>query len=279
MEKSVQIRYDGNFYVNCKCASLAGFRHMAVNFSHGLSMDWQDPERIIDDINQTLDENNLKCIQSHLPCYGLGESSEVVRADMEECMHKALFVSARLGAEWCAYHTRDSFSSGFVKKITHEDNNKLISKFLETAEKNNTGIAIENLPLFNDVAYFSSGVDELVALVDSFNSDRVGICWDTGHANLLPYDQSTAIRYMGKRLKCTHIHDNYRDNDWHHLPTFGNIDWKSLVTALRDVDYRGPLTLEALETVSDGKGYGENVIAAFFELAYSTLRYIDTEEV
>ena len=278
MKKAIQIRYDANFQANCKFASAAGFRYMAINFSHGASMDWTDVEKILCNAGEILEESGLKCLQSHLPCYGLSESSEIVHEDMEDCIHKAIYVSARLGAEWCAYHTRDSFFTGFVKMITHNDNNKLISKFLETAEKNNTGIAIENLPLFNDVAYFTSGIDELVGLVDSFRSDSVGICWDTGHANLLPYDQSDAVRYMGKRLKCTHIHDNYKDDDWHHLPTFGNVDWKSFVSSLRKVGYDGGLTLEALETISDGKSYPDSLVSAYFDLAYSTLRYIDEKE-
>ena len=65
----------------------------------------------------------------------------------------------------------------------------------------------ENLAIFNDVVpampFYSSGYEELPNLVDCFNDDNMVVCWDTGHANLMCFNQGNAIRFMGKRIKCT----------------------------------------------------------------------------
>ena len=44
---------------------------------------------------------------------------------------------------------------------------------------------------------------------------------------------------------CTHIHDNFGDNDTHTLPYYGNVKWESVMMALADIDYRGDLNYEA----------------------------------
>ena len=56
--------------------------------------------------------------------------------------------------------------------------------------------------------------------------------------------QEEAIRLLGERIKCTHIHNNFGENDPHLPPDAGNIEWAKVMKAFKDIGYEGPLTLE-----------------------------------
>ena len=93
--------------------------------------------------------------------------------------------------------------------------------------------------------------EELCELCDELKCDKIGICWDFGHAHTAAVNQEAALRYIGDRLKITHVHDNYRNGDHHLLPLLGgdveiwnSIDWIKLMPVLNEIEYNGPLTLE-----------------------------------
>ena len=71
------------------------------------------------------------------------------------------------------------------------------------------------------------------------------MCWDTGHARVQygKHDMD-ALKIVGDRVICTHIHDNYYDQDLHAFPFFGNIDWKQFMETLKEVGYGGDLSFE-----------------------------------
>jgi len=125
---------------------------------------------------------------------------------------------------------------------------------LPTAGKLDVGIAIENTA---DIFQMEGGAGrsycsvpaELIELVDSFDDNMVGICWDTGHANMQHLDQGKAIRAIGRRLKATHIQDNDGRSDQHLLPFCGNIDWTAIMNALKAIPYEGDLTYEIHNSV------------------------------
>ena len=114
--------------------------------------------------------------------------------------------------------------------------------------KYNTGIAAENLPIFHGIVpvmpFYSSNFEDLCTLVDSFADDRVKICWDFGHANLMHFNHEHAIRTVGSRIKCTHVHNNFKATDDHLPPDSGNISWETVMAALYSTGFDGPLTLE-----------------------------------
>ena len=57
-------------------------------------------------------------------------------------------------------------------------------------------------------------------------------------------DQREALRYMGKRLKATHVADNSGYNDDHIMPFQGTIDWRKILPVLSEINYEGDLTFE-----------------------------------
>ena len=248
MIKAIQIACNELFELKCRLAAQAGFRHIAVDFCPIRALQEQAWEEATEKIRRILEENGLQCVQSHLRCHDLLQSSEIMSEESEFLVRQSIIASGRVGAEWCAFHLRTSLNTGRYSSASFADNRPLLEDYLELAHKYNTGIALENLPVFVDVIpaipFYSSNYDDLAVLTDHFSDPRMGICWDTGHANLMAFSQDEAIRFLGSRIRCTHIHNNFRQRDDHLPPDQGTIPWEKVMKAFSDIGYQGPLTLE-----------------------------------
>lgn len=127
---------------------------------------------------------------------------------------------------------------------TRERNLEVFRGFVKTAEEANTGIAIENMIGMRYGGRFGVTTADLLWLVDELKSSHVGICWDTGHAELSKIDQSLALHTIGRRLVALHIDDNDGVKDRHWAPLRGNINWVDVMRALHEIRFSGPFNLE-----------------------------------
>lgn len=92
---------------------------------------------------------------------------------------------------------------------------------------------------------------ELAALVEGLPPDRIGFCYDTGHARLCP-DGLEIARCMAWRMITIHLQDNVGEGDAHLMPFDGTVDWQEVARLLNEADYRGPYMFEtALPTPDD----------------------------
>lgn len=243
--KTIQIAYNKDFEKQCKLASEVGFRNISVNLNDIYEVSDRAYDMAPEHIAGILEKYNLKAVQSHLYYYHLLISAEILEEELEHRLMREIEVSGKLGIPYSVYHARAYQTGGYSKEKSLEINKKVVSKYLEQAEKYNTAIALENLFSWEGVTMYCPLYEDLKELCDSFNSDRVGVCWDFGHANLMEFEQSDAIKCLGDRIKCTHIHNNFKNsNDLHLPPDNGNIDWESTMKALKEIGYKGPLTLE-----------------------------------
>lgn len=275
MIKSIQISYDEMFEKKCRIAAETGFSVISANFNESKNISDEAWEKAPDHINGILDKYGLKCIQSHLPYYELTISAEELDDHMEKAMRNSIKTSGAIGVQWCVYHPRTAINDGYSSKKALEINYDVISKYLDWAVKADTKIALENLPTFAGIIpimpFYTSNYYDLCELTDNFKTDKVGICWDTGHANLMEFNQSDAIRYVGKRLKCTHIHNNDGRRDNHYPPETGNIDWENVMKAFCDIGYDGPYTLEVHCQYQDD----DELLKNFAEYNLACLKYIE----
>jgi len=275
MQKSIQIGYDELFRLKCTLAAKAGFRHMSVNFTKVLDKTEDEWKAVTDDIAGILEENGLQCVQSHPYYYDLRISSGEKEERLEFAMKQAVIATGKLGGKWSVFHPRSSISTGFSRKQSLEDNHRAFSEYLEVAVKHNTGIAVENLTIFPDVIpsmpFYSSNYEDVAELCDSFHDDHAAVCWDTGHANLMCFDQAAAIRTLGSRIQCTHIHNNFQAWDAHLTPDNGNIPWNKVMPAFADIGYDGPLTLETHCLYPDPK-----MLESFAKFNYECLEYLES---
>lgn len=53
------------------------------------------------------------------------------------------------------------------------------------------------------------------------------------------------IKSLGHRLRALHVHDNNLHDDSQQIPFSMQIDFEAMVKALKEVDYKGDMTLES----------------------------------
>ena len=113
-----------------------------------------------------------------------------------------------------------------------------VEKLLPTAVKNDIVLALEN------GSETPEELQKMIALADEFDSEHLGFCFDTGHANCYGTKNVTELlSLMSKRIAVLHLHDNYGSFDDHNPPGGGNIDWAELVPKLKSLpNLRNPET-------------------------------------
>ena len=160
-----------------------------------------------------------------------------------EAMVKSIQGTAILGSEYVIVHPVMPF--GWSESPQHEkdvrENIEYMKKLVPYAEKYNVKIALENMPN----PYVPCGrVEELTACIDEVNSPYLVACLDVGHSTALDYDAGDAVRMLGKKLHCLHVHDNDGKRDLHWFPYYGVTDWAHFTEALREIGYAGTMSLE-----------------------------------
>lgn len=134
--------------------------------------------------------------------------------------------------------------SGVINENEKKDRIKIftdsLSRILPVAEKTGIKIAIENIASSQNVI---GTAEEIMDIIEKFNSPYLGVCFDTGHANLTGRFKEEFLILKDKILTL-HIHDNDGERDLHLPPIMGVIDWKWLVKELKKSNYSGQLPLE-----------------------------------
>jgi sugar phosphate isomerase/epimerase len=93
---------------------------------------------------------------------------------------------------------------------------------------------------------FGAQITELLDIVEKVGSDRIGICMDTGHAQVQGLDVPAAVKQCGSLLWAAHIADNDGSGDQHLFPYAIRdcLVWPDIVAAFYEIDYRGLWNME-----------------------------------
>ena len=105
-------------------------------------------------------------------------------------------------------------------------------------ESHDVTLAIEPLNRFE--TFFLTTAADTAAMCDAVGHPRVGVAFDTFHANIEEKHIGDAIRLVGRHLKHVQISENDRGT-----PGSGHVAFGELLEALRDVGYDEWLTIES----------------------------------
>jgi D-psicose/D-tagatose/L-ribulose 3-epimerase len=108
----------------------------------------------------------------------------------------------------------------------------------ETLDACNVTLAIEPLNRFE--TFFLNTADDVTALCAEVGHPRVGVAFDTFHANIEEKDLAAACVRIGRHLKHVQISENDRGT-----PGSGHIQWPALLRTLRELGYDRWLTIES----------------------------------
>jgi len=122
------------------------------------------------------------------------------------------------------------------------------------ADEREVIIGYENMPIFPWTQYKECFEPEALSkVVNEINLRSLGITWDIGHSNTTEFPQTDFLEYFKSKLIHIHIHDNVGYvkgwKDTHLAVGKGNIQWKSLLSTIKEINFQGAYILE-LDTKS-----------------------------
>ncbi len=188
-------------------------------------------------LKQLADDLGLVCNQSHAPF-------PVRCTAIREKLKAAIEATAVAGGKICIIHPDNA--------LTAKENAVMYRELLPTAHDFGVKIAAENMWYWNKEtdearAAACSHHDDFVAHIEEVNDPYLVACLDIGHADMrgLGTSPREMIYALRDHLAAIHMHDNDRWHDSHEIPFSMQIDLADAVRALREVGYRGDMTLEA----------------------------------
>lgn len=210
-----------------------GFRDLDINLCEMMNpsseLNGRERNAYIGRLLELKEEYGLSYFQSHAPYPRHYSSlSEKEKDESRREILDAMEIAHELGIDHIVIHPIDAPVDGNIRYF--ED---LI------ANGSDIRIAVENME-----EGYAVSAEELIGIVDGAGGG-MGICLDTGHANIAGCDIPSFIEKAGDRIIATHIADNDGKRDLHLLPGWGNIEWEKVIPAFRR-HYSGFLTYEVM---------------------------------
>ncbi|THK36739.1 sugar phosphate isomerase/epimerase [Ensifer sp. MPMI2T] len=160
-----------------------------------------------------------------------------------ELLKKRIDLAAALGAPNVVLHvdiTDDTFRSDENENLFFEPLFRSFDDVEAYCVGRKVQIAVETLVKANAENYLKL----YARLFSRYSSDFVGVCYDSGHWELIEPGKLSVLEHHGDRLIATHIHDNFGAKDDHLLPFDGRLDWDAITKAIAATGYRTPLNFE-----------------------------------
>ena len=216
-----------------------GFDSLDIYFNKVIDfLPEEEQDEWVRQMNQAIEKSGMPISQCHA-YFGKTKSIE----EYKERVARSIELAGRMHIPWAVVHPITCAAEGGpTVEESRQENVEFFKRLQAVAAPGGVGIAFENIPKSEYAT-----AQELIALCrETEQYGKVGVCWDTGHANLIPdMNQAESIMLLGKRLKCTHIHDNHGKTDEHTLPMMGNIEWQPIIKALKESGYEGDLVYES----------------------------------
>ena len=143
-------------------------------------------------------------------------------------------MAARLGSDVIIMHVYAEPRQEEPNWIFWAQLQKSLDQIEPYAQARGVRIAAENLG-FN--------FDTLEKLFSKYGSDYLGLCYDSGHANI-GGDRMDRLEPLQNRLISIHLHDNDGSGDQHKLPFDGTVDWPRLTRIIAQSSYAKCVNLE-----------------------------------
>ena len=194
------------------------------------------------EVRRALERNQLESTFCSILPDGLNtiDESGEVRKKAKEHWEVCIRTAADMGGHLIAGPLYSPVGYLPGRRRTEEEWKRAVGCFQELGpalEQNDVRLAIE--PLNRYETYFLNTAEDAARLCSEVGHPKVGILFDTYHANIEEKNVAEAIGRCGKHL----IHFHSCEND-RGIPGSGHIEWPALFQALRSLHYDGWLTIE-----------------------------------
>ena len=117
-----------------------------------------------------------------------------------------------------------------------------LDRLVPVAERNGVTLLLENMPFA-----FLPDAESIVAALDDYGHDGIGIVYDVANAHFIGEDPAEGLRRVRSRLRLVHVSDTGRQVYKHDAVGLGDVPFASVATALGEVEYD---ELPVLEIIS-----------------------------
>jgi len=171
----------------------------------------------------------------------LCSSNQAVRRDSVRYVEDAIDNAIKLGAPSVSLCAGMTLCGESVER-SWANLRQSIVELLDYTSRTDLRLLIE--PAHRAESTLILTVTDGLKMIHEIQSERVGICLDTGHAVLNGEDLPQQVRALKGVPLHIHIDDNTGDSDAHMIPGEGNIDFAPFVSALDEIGYRGFVSSE-----------------------------------
>jgi D-psicose/D-tagatose/L-ribulose 3-epimerase len=199
-------------------------------------------------INEALKENDLRATI----CGAFGPDRDAssrdgnVRANAVNYLEACIDAARELGSPIVAGPMYSA--TGKTRLLSPDERAEQWSLAVETLKQvadyaGQRGVQLAIEPLNRFETDFINTVEQGLDLIGRIGASNVGFLLDTFHLNIEEKNIPTAIRKAGSKVLHFHACENDRGT-----PGTGHVEWKEVASALREIDYQGPVVIEAFTT-------------------------------
>lgn len=245
----------------------AGFKYAYLEWHYWDGEQWDKPTppdtgfKLMDRFRKRIKPNSL-----HIPV--VFQDWKIDACSCLEKIGRLVDIGGRFGVKLLTLHpfpaeidlTRDLYVSE-AKAIREYEKAlcEVIFAACRKAEKAGISLTIEN----NLYGYLYD-IAGLLRIIKKVGAANLGVCLDTGHANVAGLDIPQAVRELGPHLFETHCNDNFgwfkrksrpETGDLHRPPGIGTINWVKVITAMNEIGFAGPVNFELNRCKFDGDDF------------------------
>lgn len=218
-----------------------GYSYCELSDEHALVLlERGDPLTVGAEFGKFAKEIGVEILQGHLFL-----NAKICKSEDRELLKKQFDLFRAIGVKNAVLHC-DSFTRSeeeLTLEFKREENTKALIDLVDYLSGTDIVICLENLrPL-----RITQSADDLLYFINRINSKNLGICLDTGHLNLTPYnDQAEFIRKAGHHIKALHLADNDGLGHDQHLLPYGRgvVDMPLVIREMKKLGYEGLYNLE-----------------------------------
>ncbi|MCD6529900.1 sugar phosphate isomerase/epimerase [Candidatus Bathyarchaeota archaeon] len=172
----------------------------------------------------------------------IAEPEPILNEAFLKVLTRSLKAAYKIGAEaWILHPGHYSPFTKYFPELAQNTSLKTIDSLFKIAEDYGIRLYLENLPGKNSLLSDLRSTETFLEKVD----DRIGLCLDTGHANLFE-GVECFVEKLHDRIGYIHAHDNVGDFD-RHLPVGeGTVNWEKVMDLLNRFKFRGWVIVENL---------------------------------
>lgn len=231
------------------------------------------------EIRRGLEENGLDCTFCSILPAGLNTISEdaTVRANSRQYWKDTIRTVREMGGDILCGPLYSPVGYFPGRRRTDAEWGWAIECFSElgpTLDEYGVTLAIE--PLNRYETFFLNTVADTVSLCREVDHPKVGILFDTYHANIEEKEVASALRDCGPYLRHLHSCENDRG-----IPGTGHIDWPSVFSALHEINYNGWLTIEgfgfSLGTLSAAASIWRDLAPTSGDIAFEGVKFLKAQ--